>query len=803
MSALIESPDSPLTLQALRAIEQREYQQAIGLLESELASRSSAQALAMLAQACFLTEQYERAARLYDQACAAEPGRADWREMQALAHNNATARIDQHVPPLTYFEREPLLAPPLLPPGALPEPLPPRPAHPWLKRWRIAIGNELGEVATAGVELATFLWGRFVGYRDVVWTNWYHRPVALAVLTLATMRERLNKHNLGSSYPPGKLAAFQPPGLPPPPGVSHFRTADGSWNNLANPKEGAAGTRFLRNVALPAIRPEAGAELLAPNPRTISRELLTRPSGADGSVQMQEVPFLNLIAAAWIQFMNGDWINHGEILFNDVIEVPLADDDPARQRYWQRKMFVGRTQADPTRTPGVEVAAYSAINEVTHWWDGSQIYGSDQATQDRLRSGIDGKLRLQADGRLPLDARGVEDTGFTRNWWVGLAMLHTLFVHEHNAICDRLKAAHPDWEDARLFNVARLINAAVMAKIHTVEWTPAILPNPALQTAMNANWYGLLTNFFRKGKARKTLTEIKVNNPELGGVVGDSLDKHGQAFGLTEEFVEVYRLHSLLPETLQLRRPGEEAVIEALPFAKSRQSGSARLTSRHSISDLFYSFGNQHPGALVLNNYPRFMQELSIPGNPFFDMGTVDIVRARERGVPRYNEFRRQLGLNPIRTFDDLNDDSALIEKLKSVYGRDPADVEKLDLLIGTLAEGHRPTNFGFGETMFQIFILNATRRLQADRFYTDSYNEETYTEEGLAWIDDVDLKTVLLRHFPELADTGLANIKNAFEPWDTSPQLDPARHPLRGSDPVLRDDDPWRGDAFRAFSGG
>ena len=28
---------------------------------------------------------------------------------------------------------------------------------------------------------------------------------------------------------------------------------------------------------------------------------------------MTEVPFLNLLAASWIQFMNDDWINHGEI----------------------------------------------------------------------------------------------------------------------------------------------------------------------------------------------------------------------------------------------------------------------------------------------------------------------------------------------------------------------------------------------------------------------------------------------------------------------------------------------------------
>jgi hypothetical protein len=213
------------------------------------------------------------------------------------------------------------------------------------------------------------------------------------------------------------------------------------------------------------------------------------------------------------------------------------------------------------------------------------------------------------------------------------------------------------------------------------------------------------------------------------------------------------------------------------------------------MSDLFYSFGKQHPGALVLNNFPRFMQELSVPGNAFLDMGTVDIVRARERGVPRYNAFRRQLGLTEIHSFDDLTDDPGVRAKLTSVYD----DVEDLDLLIGTLAEAkdRRPDGFGFGETVFQIFIASASRRLQADRFYTDCYNEDVYTPEGLRWIDRTDLKTVILRHYPELADTGLANIKNAFEPWDEGPVLDPVSHPLREWDCELKHD-PWRGDAYR-----
>jgi hypothetical protein len=98
---------------------------------------------------------------------------------------------------------------------------------------------------------------------------------------------------------------------------------------------------------------------------------------------------------------------------------------------------------------------------------------------------------------------------------------------------------------------------------------------------------------------------------------------------------------------------------------------------------------------------------------------------------------------------------------------------------------------------MFQIFILNATRRLQADRFYTDSFNEETYTRVGLDWIDASSFKTVLLRNFPELADTGLANVSNAFEPWDTDKELAPERHPLRAYDKELLPN-PWLGQAYR-----
>jgi hypothetical protein len=750
--------------------------------------------------ACFMREDYPGAVRHYKAAIqAGGPPRdcLDWREMLALAEANATAEINVEVPKPEYFDRDELLDRPPVRDGDLPRPPRRRRGHCCCKRLRLFLGEKLGAIATVVMDWLIEMVGQKFAHPTKVWTNWYHHCWAVGVLILAYMREQLNAHNLISTYPAGELVGFQEPDQRPPLGVTHFRTADGSWNNLSDPKEGAAGTRFLRNVDLSVTCPETEPRLSTPNPREISRKLLTRPDDDDGRPDVTTVPFLNLLAATWIQFMNHDWVNHGETYPDHFIRVPLPSDDPARRRYGKTELAIGKTQPDPTRNGPEEPACTSSINEVTHWWDGSQIYGSDQATQNRLRSHEMGKMKLSDDGLLPVErATDVEDAGFRRNWWIGLTMLHTLFVREHNAICDMLYDAYPAWDDNRLFNVARLINAGVMAKIHSVEWTPAILPNQTLETGLNSNWYGLLTYKMRKGKARKTLSEVNIRNPELGGIVGNPINRHHSPFGLSEEFVEVYRLHSLLPETLELRLRGQKDIIaEEVSLPATRQHGSVEITKNYAMSDLFYSFGNQHPGALVLNNFPRFMQELSVPGNAFLDMGTVDIVRARERGVPRYNEFRRQLGLNQIHGFGDLTDDPNVLTKLKSVYD----DVEDLDLLIGTLAEAkdRRPTGFGFGETVFQIFIVSASRRLQADRFYTDCYNADVYTPEGLRWIDQTDLKTVILRHYPELADTGLANIKNAFEPWDEAPVLDRERHPLREWDCELKHD-PWRGDAYR-----
>ena len=560
------------------------------------------------------------------------------------------------------------------------------------------------------------------------------------------------------------------------------RTEDGTCNKLENPAEGSVYMRFGRNVSLETVQAELDADtLLSPNPREISTHLMGRD-------EFKPATSVNFIAAAWIQFMIHDWVSHGPNSQDDPIEVPLPPGDVLGTG----TLLVERTQPDTTRTDADSDLPPTYRNVNTHWWDGSQLYGSNKATNDRVRAFVDGKLKVTEQNTLPTDyMSGVPVTGFNDNWWLGLSMMHQLFTLEHNAIADMLKANNPDKDDQWLYDHARLINAALMAKIHTVEWTPAIIANPVTERAMYANWWGLAGN--REGRdqfqdefeklyedlaksdsfvktvlgidpeLREKLDDASFLEHALGGLVGArKADNAGTAYTLTEEFVQVYRMHPLLRDSVDVYDIGSNMVSNSIPIQETRDGDAEDILATEGGDRLWYSFGITHPGSLTLNNYPQFLRNLSIPLVGNIDLATIDVLRDRERGVPRYNELRRQIGLNPITKFEDLTEDPATLAQLKRIYEN---DIEKIDALVGQLAETVRPEGFAFGETAFQIFILNASRRLITDRFYTEYYTPEVYTQAGIDWVENTTMVDVLKRHFPELG-TSLVGMDNAFKPW-------------------------------------
>ena len=572
---------------------------------------------------------------------------------------------------------------------------------------------------------------------------WHRLPASIGIFNLLAYRDVLRAKNLHDTTSIPATGGAQPGKREPD--VLYSRVPDGSYNDLNVPAMGMAGTRFGRNVPLEYVFPDPEPALLTPSPRTVANTLLARDA-------FKPATTLNLLAAAWIQFMTHDWFNHGTPQPGNEFQIPLAQGDT----WHENPMRIRRTPADPTRRPGDGHYPPTFINPASHWWDASGIYGSDVATMHKVRCYEDGKLVVK-NGRLPVDTQtGIEITGFNDNWWLGLAMLHTLFTLEHNAICDRLRIEYPSWSDDQLFNTARLINAALMAKIHTVEWTPGILAHPALQIGMHANWWGLQMERLNKVFGRFSSSEA------VSGIPGSPVDHHGVPYALTEEFTSVYRLHPLIPDDFEVRSIADGQLLKQLTFPDlaGRQAETV-IGDSVCIEDVLYSFGIAHPGAITLHNYPRFLRNHQRPDGERIDLASIDIMRDRERGVPRYNQFRQLVHKPPVKSFDEITSNQKWAQELREVYDN---DVNRVDLMVGMYAED-LPEGFGFSDTAFRIFILMASRRLKSDRFFTTDYTPEVYTQAGMNWINDNTMASVLVRHYPELK-AALSGVSNAFAPW-------------------------------------
>jgi len=571
--------------------------------------------------------------------------------------------------------------------------------------------------------------------------GWHRLPRPLGILTLLGIRDQLRKRNLHDTGPAAGNGGPAAPAFD-----SRYlttRTVDGTYNDVDQPLMGSANTRFGRNVPLEDTFPEPMPQLLEPNPRHVSLELMTREEFIPATT-------LNLLAAAWIQFEVHDWVFHGKNEEVDPWEMQCADDDP-----WpERPMRIPRTHHDGSVHS--EDGPPTWVNTETHWWDGSQIYGSSRDESMKLRSGEGGKLRMDERGLVPADAEGALDyAGVAATRWIGLLILHSLFIREHNAVCDHLHERYPELSDDDLFDRARLVIAALMAKIHTLEWTTAIIAHPTTVKALNTNWWGLVGERFDRRFGRPTKNEV------IRGIIGSPTNHHGVPYSLTEEFVAVYRMHPLIPDEFTFRSARTGAVMQERTFPEVGALGVRQRLEELEMGDVFYSFGISHPGAITLHNFPRHLQRFERPDGVLFDLAATDILRVRERGVPRYNRFRELMHMKPATSFDQLTDNPEWADQIRQVYG---GDLDRVDLMVGLFGEP-KPRGFGFSDTAFRVFVLMASRRLESDRFFTRDYRPEVYTRAGLDWVDRNTMKTVLLRHFPEL-EPSLRGVENAFQPW-------------------------------------
>lgn len=284
------------------------------------------------------------------------------------------------------------------------------------------------------------------------------------------------------------------------------------------------------------------------------------------------------------------------------------------------------------------------------------------------------------------------------------------------------------------------------------------------RTHRKTNWYGLGVGLglpFAKGP------------PGLLGLIGNGTDNKGVPYCLTEEFVTVYRLHPLLPDGLLTETDGFVPLSDVVGL-----KGDTLLKSHDGAPAEYWDSIVQYPcGNLELHNYARVLRDLpptddrgaQLTDAPV-DLAALDLYRDRERGIRRYNDFRRGLFMKPFMSIAELcggkNTDECKV--MEEVYGVD--GIEKVDTQVGLLAE-KKIAGFAISETAFFIFLLMASRRLEADRFFTENFNEETYTKTGMAWVKSVDgMRDVMKRHFPSV-EKKIPKGYSAFKPYKTWPE--------------------------------
>jgi alpha-dioxygenase len=627
------------------------------------------------------------------------------------------------------------------------------------------------------------------------WLPWHQWPEPWGVIPLAIYRDVLEQQNL-----------FPAPGVEPPalsvymsqfsnkvPQVPLTRPDNGYGTDVRYPAAGARGSPFGRNC--PAIaKSQRLNDDLDPPVQEVAQKLLARRTEEEFYPAGMQ---LNVLAAAWIQAMVRmlnesllspdspsnfidtlifvaclqvhDWAGHYDDMSQDG-EVRLDDGDafgcPLGSFSFRKTL----------ERPNDE--SYDSFR--THWWDASWLYGQSHEAVEHTRSFEGGRVRVsdlypnaKVASRDETTGTYYNTTGDNSNGWLGVSLLQELFLKEHNAIADAIRTNHPELanDDDKVFGMARLVTSAELAKIHTVDWTIELLKTRTLHVGMWTNWYGF--SYAMKGAGATILPQFITNMmPDAHKKTGNETmaDDKGVPFSLTEEFVAVYRLHPLLPDQLIIHLDGEDNNTITVPMEELiGPKGERALRIDPARPQQFWDSIMRYPcGNLQLHNFPRTLRNLyptdemgrTIP-HPI-DLAAVDLYRDRERGILRFNNFRRSMKLRAYENFYDLTQDETLTSELEEVYGVD--GIDRCDLQVCRFAE-KKPPGFALSETTFMVFLLMATRRLEADPFLHQYFTEEHYSATGLNWVENTsNLRDVLARHYPDLL-TNVPEGQSAFTP--------------------------------------
>lgn len=474
-------------------------------------------------------------------------------------------------------------------------------------------------------------------------------------------------------------------------GGMEVRTYEGTNNNLTNASWGATFEHLQRLGSVDYA--DSISELAGAN-RKSAREISNAVHNQDDGVSVPNTFNGSDFVWQWGQFMDHDMdLTDGAEESAD-ITVPSNDAlfDPngtgAVVIPFNRALFDPSTGTDASNPREQE-------NEITSWIDGSMVYGSSDERTAALRDPDNAHLLATSDGNLlPFNTAGLSNAnigsdvlflaGDVRvNEQVGLTVMHTLFVREHNRMAQIIMNDNPTADPEDVFETARRLLVGKIQHITYSEWLPALIGADAIPayTAYNDSL-----------------------NPTV----------------FNEFSVAAFRLgHTMLNEDLlRLDENGDEIAEGHVPLAEGFFTGISLLTSENDLSPFLRGFASQPHQAIdekIVTDVRNFL--FGPPGAGGLDLASLNIQRGRDHGVPSYNAMRTAMGLTARTAFSEVSSDAAVVAALEASYDT----VDDVDLWTGGLAED-ASGNSQLGELFQSIIVKQFTDLRDGDRFWFENY---------------------------------------------------------------------------------
>uniref|UniRef100_A0A183BVU6 peroxidase n=1 Tax=Globodera pallida TaxID=36090 RepID=A0A183BVU6_GLOPA len=495
-----------------------------------------------------------------------------------------------------------------------------------------------------------------------------------------------------------------------------FRSMDGVCNNLRRPVLGASFRPYLRH--LPSEYANGFSEPASarrPTAREASRQLLA-------SAQVVSHDQINSILMQWGQFISHDMARTTlqptvtcvtcDPIPSKCVPVPISDQDT--NSMFRQKGCLKISRSAPVCGTGVPGKPREQLNENTAFVDGSQIYGSSSKDLFKFRDGRTGFLKLSRFNNMMVlpfdDSRCASLSTCTAsfvagdiraNLFLGLSSMHIIFAREHNRVARSFQSMNSGWSGDRLFQEARKIVGAEIQAILYKEFLPRVLGSTFDRLIGPYNGY----------------------DSNVDPSVANEFTTAAYRFG-----------HGMILE--QYSRLAENGPISAGPFPFGEGVfKSQKLLFEGGIDPVLrglWSTAVKRPHRMT----PAITERLFSTT----DLGSLNIMRGRDHGIPSYNKLRRFCGLNSVSSFDGLSD-HITDPSVRSILSSNYASPDDIDLYVGGMVED--PVVGGLvGPTIACIIGDQFKRSRDGDRFYFE--NPGVFTDAQVAELKKTSLSRVL-----------------------------------------------------------